>query len=174
MLGSLRDWPFFFTQCLKHLRPGGYIECQELSVNARTDDNSLPEKSALTAWCNNQQEGMKKLGMELMVTGDMIKKQMHEAGFVEVEVKEFKIPIGQWPKDPKMRETGAFQLVAMLEGIGGLTMALWTRFLGWKKEDVEDELVKVKLEMQSKRVHAYWPTYGSPILYLPEARNARS
>ncbi|KAL8920700.1 MAG: hypothetical protein Q9172_004384 [Xanthocarpia lactea] len=160
MLGSLRDWPFFFTQCLKHLRPGGYIECQELSVNARTDDNSLPEESALTAWCNNQQEGMRKLGMELMVTGDMIKKQMHEAGFVEVEVKEFKIPIGQWPKDPKMRETGAFQLVAMLEGIGGLTMALWTRFLGWKREDVEDELVKVKLEMQSKRVHSYWPTYA--------------
>ncbi|KAL8843927.1 MAG: hypothetical protein Q9176_001622 [Flavoplaca citrina] len=160
MLGSLRDWPLFFTQCLKHLRPGGYVECQELSVDARTDDDSLPENSALTAWCNNQYDAMKTIGMELKVTGDMIKKQMLEAGFVDVEVKEFKTPIGQWPQDEKMRETGAFQLVAMLEGIGGLTMALWTRFLGWKREDVEDELVKVKKEMQSKNVHSYWPTFA--------------
>ncbi|KAL8773030.1 MAG: hypothetical protein Q9209_002050 [Squamulea sp. 1 TL-2023] len=160
MLGSLRDWPLFFTQCLKHLRPGGYVECHELSVEARTDDNSLPENSALTAWCDNQEEAMRQIGMELKVTGDMIKKQMQDAGLVDVEVKEFKIPIGQWPKDPKMSETGAFQLVAMLEGIGGLTMALWTRFLGWKKEDVEDELLKVKNEMKSKSVHSYWPTFA--------------
>ncbi|KAL8810401.1 MAG: hypothetical protein Q9223_002469 [Gallowayella weberi] len=160
MLGSLRDWPLFFTQSFKHLRPGGYVECQEISVEARTDDNSLPENSALTAWCKNQVEAMAKIGMELTVTGDKIKKQMLDAGFVDVVVKEFKIPIGQWAKDSKMREIGAFQLVAMLEGIGGLTMALWTRFLGWKKEDVEDELVKVRREMQSKSVHSYWPTYA--------------
>lgn len=162
MLGSLRDWPHFFTQSLKHLRPGGYVECQELAVDARTDDNSLPENSALTTWCNNQQEAMRTIGMEMKITGDMIKGQMLGAGFVDVEVKEFKTPIGQWPKDPKMREAGAFQLVAMLEGIGGLTMALWTRLLGWKKDDVEDELVKVKKEMQSKNVHSYWPTYVDP------------
>ena len=138
-------------------------------MDARTDDDSLPENSALTAWCNNQYDAMKTIGMELKVTGDMIKKQMLEVGFVDVEVKEFKTPIGQWPQDEKMRETGAFQLVAMLEGIGGLTMALWTRFLGWKREDVEDELVKVKKEMQSKNVHSYWPTYVSPNLYPPWA-----
>lgn len=105
---------------------------------------------------------MWKIGMELKITGNMIKDQMVGAGFVDVVVKEFKTPIGQWPKDPKMRETGAFQLVAMLEGIGGLTMALWTRLLGWKKDDVEEELVKVRKEMQSTSVHSYWPTYVFP------------
>lgn len=109
---------------------------------------------------------MRKISMELRLTGGLLKKQILEAGFVDVEVKEFKIPIGQWPKDPKIREIGAFQLVAMLEGIGGLTMALWTRFLGWKKEDVEDELVKVRKEMQSKSVHSYWPTYVLLVLFF--------
>ncbi|KAI4101255.1 MAG: hypothetical protein LQ339_005182 [Xanthoria mediterranea] len=160
MLGSLRDWPNFFTQCIKHLRPGGYVECQEIAVDARTDDDSFPENSALTKWCDIQQEAMWKIGMELKITGNMIKDQMVGAGFVDVVVKEFKTPIGQWPKDPKMRETGAFQLVAMLEGIGGLTMALWTRLLGWKKDDVEEELVKVRKEMESTSVHSYWPTYA--------------
>ncbi|KAL8709150.1 MAG: hypothetical protein Q9220_006030 [cf. Caloplaca sp. 1 TL-2023] len=163
MLGSLRNWPSFFAQSFKHLRPGGYVECHELSVDARADDDTLTKNSAITAWCRNQEEAMQKIGMTLVVTGDVIKGQMQGAGFVDVEVKEFKIPIGQWPEEKHMRETGAFQLVAMLEGISGLTMALWTRFLGWKKEDVEDELVKVKREFRSKSVHSYWPLYVSLI-----------
>ncbi|KAL8735476.1 MAG: hypothetical protein Q9181_002798 [Wetmoreana brouardii] len=160
MLGSLRDWPQFFAQVLKHLRPDGYIECHELDVNAQTDDNSLPADSAITAWCHNQEEAAQKVGMSLRITGDKLKTQMQEAGFVDVVVKEFKMPIGQWPKDKTLREAGAFGLVAMLEGIGGLTMAFWTRFLGWKAEAVEAELVKVKREFRNKAIHAYWPTYA--------------
>ncbi|KAL8705594.1 MAG: hypothetical protein Q9201_001281 [Fulgogasparrea decipioides] len=159
MLGSLRDWPTFFTQALKHLRPGGYVECHELDVSAQTDDNSLPADSAITAWCHNQEEAAQKVGMSLRITGDKLKTQMQEAGFVDVVVKEFKMPIGQWPRDKTLREAGAFGLVAMLEGIGGLTMAFWTRFLGWKAEDVEAELVKVKREFRNNAYHAYWPTY---------------
>ncbi|KAL8969304.1 MAG: hypothetical protein Q9183_002062 [Haloplaca sp. 2 TL-2023] len=161
MLGSLRDWPNFFAQSIKHLRPGGYIECQELDVTVETDDKSLPDPSAITTWCRNQEEAMQKLGMSLRVTGDGLKTQMLQAGFEDVVVKKLKLPIGQWPQDKNLRNAGAFQLVAMLEGISGLTIALWTRFLGWKAEDVELELLKVKKEFQNNAYHGYWPAYGS-------------
>lgn len=162
MLGSIRNWPAFFAQSLKCLRPGGYIECQELDVDARTDDGSLAEDSVIHQWCRNQEEAMQKAGgMSLRITGEKLKSQLLDAGFVDVEVREFKIPIGKWPQDEKMREAGTFQLVAMLEGIGGLTMALWTRFLSWKAEDVEDELVKVKDEFRRSGVHSYWPLYAA-------------
>ncbi|KAL9603286.1 MAG: hypothetical protein Q9219_001309 [cf. Caloplaca sp. 3 TL-2023] len=158
MLGSIRDWPSFFAQSLKHLRPGGYMECHELDVDARTDDGSLAENSAIKQWCRNQEEAMQKAGnMSLRITGEKLRRQLLDAGFVDVEVKEFKIPIGQWAEEKKMKEAGAFQLVAMLEGIGGLTMALWTRFLGWKAEDVQCELVKVQDEFRNKSIHSYWP-----------------
>ncbi|KAI4137805.1 MAG: hypothetical protein LQ341_004980 [Variospora aurantia] len=160
LYGSLRDWPLFFAQSFKHLRPGGHLECQEIAVDARADDGTLPADSAITAWCRNQEEAMQKAGgMTLLATGEKLKAMMEEAGFVDVVAKEFKIPIGQWPADEKMRETGTLQLVAMLEGIGGLTMALWTRFLGWEREDVEDELAKVRAEWQRKDIHSYWPAY---------------
>ncbi|KAI4192420.1 MAG: hypothetical protein LQ350_008656, partial [Teloschistes chrysophthalmus] len=157
MLGSLRNWPLFFSQSFRHLQPGGWIECQELDVWLRTDDGSLPEGSAIGAWCRNQEEAAGKVGMSLRCTGDGMAGQMREAGFVDVTIREFKLPIGQWPKEKNLKEAGAFGLVAMLGGIEGLTMAFWTRFLGWKAEDVEAELVKVKREFQTKAYHGYWP-----------------
>ncbi|KAI4175910.1 MAG: hypothetical protein LQ348_006093, partial [Seirophora lacunosa] len=161
LYGSMRDWAAFFAQSFAHLRPGGYVECQEIAVDARADDGTLPPHSTITAWCANQEAAMRRAGgMSLLITGDGLKAMMEAAGFVDVVAREFKIPIGQWPADPRLREAGTFQLVSLLEGIGGLTMALWTRFLGWEPEDVEDELAKVKAEFQRKDVHSYWPAYA--------------
>ena len=49
---------------------------------------------------------------------------------MDITIQRFKLPIGMWPADPKLREIGAFQLVAMLEGILGLTIAPWVKYLG--------------------------------------------
>ena len=70
------------------------------------------------------------------MSGGVIKKQMEDAGFENVTVREFKCPIGTWPADAKMKETGGFQLVAMLEGLHGLTVAFWVNCLGWSIEEV--------------------------------------
>lgn len=56
---------------------------------------------------------------------------MESAGFTNIAVREFKIPIGPWPEDRKMRNIGAYQLVAMLEGLEALTLRLWTKYLDW-------------------------------------------
>jgi len=55
---------------------------------------------------------------------------MESVGFTNIVVREFKIPIGPWLEDVKLRIMGAYQLVAMLEGLEALTLRLWTRHLG--------------------------------------------
>lgn len=84
---------------------------------------------------------------------------MKEAGFENIVVREYKVPIGIWPKDPKMREIGTAQLIAMLEGIHGLTIAFWTRFLNWSPEEIEVFLDKTRAEFSSRNIHSYWPVY---------------
>ena len=141
----------------RHCKPGGYLECQELDVCAASDDESLSDDSAIRKWCANQEEAAQKMGRSLRASGDTFKKQMEAAGFVNVEVREFKLPIGPWPKDPKLKEVGLFQLAAMLEGIDGLTLALWTRVLGFSEEEITVFLAKVKAEFRRSSVHSYWP-----------------
>ncbi len=124
------------TTSHRHCKPGGWIESQELSVDARSDDNSLPSDSYIHKWCENQEAAAQSVGMTLLMSGGVLKKQMEDAGFENVTVRDFKIPIGTWASDAKMKEMGGFQLVAMLEGIQGLTVDFWVNCLGWSVEEV--------------------------------------
>lgn len=36
-------------------------------------------------------------------------------------------------------------------------MALFTRGLGWKVEEVEVFMVKVREDMKNRNIHAWWP-----------------
>ena len=56
-----------------------------------------------------------------------------------------------------MRNIGAYQLVAMLEGLESLTLRLWTKYLDWSTTEIEVALAKVKGEFKRTDVHSYWP-----------------
>ncbi|KAI9679520.1 MAG: hypothetical protein M1817_005542 [Caeruleum heppii] len=158
MNGSIRNWPVLFQRI--KCKPGGWVECQELDVDARTDDGSLPKDSYIKKWCENQQAAAKIAGVTLRISGDILKEQMMQAGFTNIVIRNFRLPIGPWAAEEQKREIGAAQLVAMLEGIQGLTLALWTRFLGWSDQEVEVCLAHVRNEFKSKKVHSYWPLYA--------------
>jgi hypothetical protein len=42
-------------------------------------------------------------------------------------------------------------------GASGLSMALFTRALGWSPEQVELFLVDVRKGMRDRSIHGYWP-----------------
>ncbi|KAI9838753.1 MAG: hypothetical protein M1837_002351 [Sclerophora amabilis] len=160
MNGSVRDWSRLFQQSFKHCKPGGWVECQELDVDAQTDDDSLPENSYIRKWCDNQIDAAKKAGVDVKISGEFLRDHLVNAGFENVVIRKFKVPVGTWPEDPKQREVGTAQLIAMLEGIQGLTLAFWTRFLGWSEKEVEVCLALVRNEFKNKKVHSYWPVYA--------------
>ena len=42
-------------------------------------------------------------------------------------------------------------------GLEGLSMMLFTHFLGMSVEEVTDVCVKARADMRNKNIHAYWP-----------------
>lgn len=68
---------------------------------------------------------------------DVFVQQMREAGFVDVQQHNFVWPTNTWPKNPVMKELGWRTLVSCIEGMEGFCLALLTRGLGWKKEEVD-------------------------------------
>ncbi|KAG8531650.1 uncharacterized protein KY384_003281 [Bacidia gigantensis] len=160
MNAFVQDWNRLMEQSYRHLKPGGWVECHELSVDVRSDDGTLPEDSHIHQWCLNEGEAWRKIGLSVTLSGEEVADWMEKAGFVNVTIKRFKLPIGTWPKDKQLRETGAFQLVAMLEGIQGLTIAPWVRHLGWNEQEVEVFVAKVRNEWKSGKFHTYFPLYA--------------
>ncbi|KAH0563070.1 hypothetical protein GP486_002364 [Trichoglossum hirsutum] len=154
---AINNWKRFYEQCFKHLKPGGYVECQEFDCIAKSDDNSVSPDSPLTKYCEKLGEGYSKAGILLRIDFPAMKAAMQEVGFVDISARELKLPIGPWPRDQKLREAGEASLVAMLDGLYGLSVACFTRFLGWEVSELNVFLEDVKKEWRRKAVHSYWP-----------------
>ena len=97
------------------------------------------------------------MGTSMTQEGSAISALMEEAGFVDTKIINFKIPIGTWPAHPVLKDAGAYQLVGMLDGIESLSLALFTRVLGWQPEQVEEFLAKAKRDFSKKKSYRYWP-----------------
>jgi len=58
-----------------------------------------------------------------------------------------------------MGDVGMWTLENAGPQLEGISMAIFTRFHGWTKEDVETFVVDVRKEMRDTRIHIYWPIY---------------
>ena len=158
LIGSFNDYLRFFKQCFDNLKPGGYIEMQDIGVEIEADDDTAPPNSALVKWSNLLIEAFAKFGRPCHITREY-KKLMEEAGFVDVVEVVHKWPINDWPKDPKHKELGTWQYHNVMEGMQGFSMAPLTRALGWSASEVELFLVDVRKDLKNRKIHAYSPIY---------------
>lgn len=88
------------TRPKSHLQPGGWIETQDLHPRIMSDDDSIPAKDtyppaqfmdlAHIAWA--------QAGVDCRIT-PQIGEMMKGAGFVNVTCRQFRVPLGPWPRD---------------------------------------------------------------------------
>jgi hypothetical protein len=138
-----------------HVKPGGWVEWHEKHPLFLSDDNSLPEESALATWGKTFFEASEKFGTSAS-SPRHLKAWMEDAGFIDVEEHILKLPIGLWPKNKRLKNVGLFEMVNMTEGVGSLSMMLFTRALKWTPEQVELFLVNVRKDAKDKSIHCYY------------------
>jgi hypothetical protein len=73
-------------------------------------------------------EAGEKIGKTNM-TAYRTKKWMEEAGYINVIEKLYKLPVGRWPADPRMKELGMWFRAYFEDGMEGYAIALLTRVL---------------------------------------------
>ena len=123
-----------------------------------SDDNTLPQNSALQQWSQGFSDASDAFGTSLSHT-PQIKAMMEAAGFVDIQEYILKLPIGPWPKNKQLKRVGAFELVNMVDGIEGLTMRIFSKALGMPVEEIQLLLMEVRKEAKNSRVHSYYPFY---------------
>lgn len=154
---GVRSWPHFYRQAFEHLQAGGWVENQEFDLAFLSDDASVAEDGPLRRWSSLWNFGIERIGMSGRCYPDLMKQQMQEAGFVNVHVRPYKLPVAPWPKDKRLRQAGAFFLTGFLEGISGLSMKVFTNALDWSVEEMEVLLMEVRNECKMRRMHSYLP-----------------
>ncbi|KAF4976803.1 hypothetical protein FZEAL_6584 [Fusarium zealandicum] len=156
LVGSVSNWPNFMRQSFDNLSPGGWIECQDIAFPVECDDNSLKEGSYINQWSDLMMKATAVFGRSAQSAKEY-RQQMIDAGFVNVTEVIYKWPTNRWPADPYYKEIGFWCCHNIAGELSGLSMALFTRGLGWSSQQVEVFLASVRTDMKDRRIHAYWP-----------------
>lgn len=149
---AVRNWQEFYEEAYRNLKPGGWVESHEFDLMIKSDDDSIPEPSAIIQWLVQWDQGG---GGGFRLTGQRLEHAMRAAGLVDVVIKEFKLPIGIWNK--QHLNSGILSLTAMTEHIEGLSNRIFMERLGMSEQEMLAHTDPVVKEFRKKSMHAYWP-----------------
>jgi len=154
MFGSVSDWDKFYEQAYLHIKPGGYIESAERSVQPISDDDTVGPDHTYTKWGQTIAEMGERWGKPFTIYKYM-KEKMEKAGFVDVVETKMKWPMTPWSKDPKMKEIGRWNQMRAEQGLEGYSLRLLTQVGGWSYEEVQVFIAKMRAALREKKSHPY-------------------
>ncbi|KAL2758875.1 hypothetical protein ACRALDRAFT_2040938 [Sodiomyces alcalophilus JCM 7366] len=156
LVGAIADWPRFIKQSYDNLEPGGWLELQDVCFPPGCDDGTVTDDEPISQWSTYMLEATRRVARPADAA-KLYRQQLVDAGFVNVEEKIYKWPTNTWPKDPKYKELGAWCCENIVSGLSGISLALFTRGLGWNAAELEVFLASVRKSMKDRNVHAWWP-----------------
>ncbi|KAK3377107.1 S-adenosyl-L-methionine-dependent methyltransferase [Lasiosphaeria ovina] len=141
------------AESFAHLKPGGWFECQELSAIALCDDGTVPADYSLGKFLNLAAQALRKFGSDMQIA-TKLEEPIKAAGFVNITAKKFKVPVGTWPKDKRLRLVGLYfrhTLEQMLGVFGAKPFAA----LGMSQVEIEVFLAGVRQDLKNNDYHSY-------------------
>lgn len=159
MFGCFKDWTRLYRECLRCLKPGGWLEHQEVSLRMGSDDGSIPPDSIWSEWESVFVEAGRRLGQSTQIIddGNWI-RWLREAGFAEGDIQKtrtVKTPMGGWPLDKKWKEVGLFNRMCFETSMEGYGLYLLINVMGWEYAEVQLWLKRVRDALKNKDYHGY-------------------
>ncbi|KIW28874.1 hypothetical protein, variant 1 [Cladophialophora immunda] len=164
--GSVKNWPELIQQCYANLKNLGWIEFQELDYSHQALEGVAEEKSLVRLADTLTMKAFRALGRELSVGGE-IQGWLENKGFVNVQHRVFKVPLGPWPCDMRLvsvpappavltiksqqKVIGDLRLCEYREGLEGLVLKPFVYGLGWSSENVREFVKQVCDEADNQK-----------------------
>ncbi|KAL8864479.1 MAG: hypothetical protein Q9174_007337, partial [Haloplaca sp. 1 TL-2023] len=125
LIMGMTDWPGYVRDMYSLLRPGGWVEMQEFSLDWYMHGSYCSQD---WDWLRALFLAAEKKGYDLRA-GRNVEAYMRQAGFVDIEMIEYRVPIGPWLEGPETKRIGEHAereygelyyhaIPKMLEGMG--------------------------------------------------------
>ncbi|QUC20387.1 uncharacterized protein UV8b_04628 [Ustilaginoidea virens] len=155
-------WSNFETQAaaqaFQALEPGGWFESQEVDCTVCCDDGTVDPDGPLVAWANELIEASAKVNRPALI-GSILKETYERVGFVDVQQRVYKMPIGTWPKNPFLKQVGLLWRHNLLQGLSGFSYHLLHNAFERSMPEIEVSLIDVRRDLCDNRIHSYMPTF---------------
>ncbi|KAF5544013.1 methyltransferase [Fusarium phyllophilum] len=154
LMGAIADWGTLFKEASHCCRPGGFVESGEINPTFYSDDGSIDDVEALQTWNQLVVESGKGFGRSFTNIDNDV-QLFRDAGLVDVQSFDFKVPIGGWPKDEKMRKVGQFLRASIENDLEGYTMMVWHQIMNWPEDEYQVFLINMRKAFKDRRIHGY-------------------
>ncbi|KAH8660840.1 S-adenosyl-L-methionine-dependent methyltransferase [Tricladium varicosporioides] len=155
---AIKNWPQLMGRALEHLKPGGWLELQEIHHYPQCHDGSMPQDHLVAQFWGLVTQALSNLGVNFNATL-FLSDMMRDAGFINVTTRVFHVPIGVWPKNKILKTVGLYWRTILIDGLQPIALGPFTRGLGWSKEQVEVFLVEVRRAYMDNWVHSHMPLH---------------
>ncbi|WYZ35863.1 hypothetical protein EsH8_X_000510 [Colletotrichum jinshuiense] len=156
MCMAIKNWPRLLSQAYESLKPGGWVELQELRFYLQCDDGSMPgpEEYGYGRFVDLCMAGFRSFGIDPLAI-ERNSELLRGCGFENVVEKVWKVPIGTWPRDPKLKTIGLYNRSMLVDALQAVSMAPLTRGLKWSASEVEIFLIDVRKSLMNTSIHSY-------------------
>ncbi|KAI1466586.1 S-adenosyl-L-methionine-dependent methyltransferase [Daldinia caldariorum] len=155
---AIKDWDQLLKTAYEHLKPGGWLELQEIYHFPMSSNNTLEEDHPVAQYWKYVDEGLESLGVNFRFSDEgRIAALMRQCGYVNVTERVFHVPIGTWPKNKILKSVGLYWKTILLDGIQAIALGPMTRGLQWRREQVEAFLISVRKGYHDNSLLLYMP-----------------
>ncbi|KAL1975820.1 hypothetical protein VTN31DRAFT_4212 [Thermomyces dupontii] len=155
---SIRDFGRLVKQCYRSVKPGGWVEFQDLDGYPHSEDGSL-NGTGLQRYYDEVYGAFEKAGYEVS-PGPKLEQWFKDAGFVNIRVEKFVVPYGVWPKDEHLKKVGAWnQAQAEANGFEAGALAALTRHKEWTREEVLILASQARADGRKRQIHMFFNFY---------------
>ncbi|KAF4966875.1 hypothetical protein FSARC_5488 [Fusarium sarcochroum] len=163
--GVIDDWDKLYSQVYKFLKPGGWFQHidPDLQMLSQNPNVKVDDEHIYTRWAKVFNEVGEKIGRTFDFSDRKLEKLAEAAGFSEINFQTHKIPVGQWPKDKKKKELGAFVGLSFSQGLDGFVKLPLCEILRWSPEEMQlfaVEMRKVIMNPKTQTVGTVYSVYG--------------
>ena len=139
----------------RHVKPGGWIEIQDFRATITSDDATVTDDHPANRFWSMMETGLKPYGFDIYF-GKTIPQVADEAGFTNIQVSMYKIPVGVWPQNKTLKVIGYYFQIIFL----GFIVAILTKPAAeadMSKSVCDRLLEEIREAFNNPSVHAYVP-----------------
>ncbi|KAL1970259.1 hypothetical protein VTN77DRAFT_5419 [Rasamsonia byssochlamydoides] len=158
LIFSIRDMQRLIQQAYNCAKPGGWVEFQDWDPMIYSEDGST-KGTSIEKYYVHTLAAYEKAGYCARV-GPGLEEWFRQAGFVDIKVTKYRVPMGVWPKDKYYKTLGTWNLLQVEEaGFEAMAMVVLTRHENWSADEVRLLAAKTLSDAKNRAIHGLFDFY---------------
>ncbi|KXX78888.1 Malonyl-[acyl-carrier protein] O-methyltransferase [Madurella mycetomatis] len=147
-----------FDKILQNLKPGGWVEIQDIYPKASSDDGTVPPDYPLNKFYSTLGGILQeRYGFDFWVV-HQLPELLQRLGYVNVQKKVFHMPVGAWARDKHLRLLGGYFREILRDFIGAMAARPFVE-AGFEKDEIAEQVSNTMSTISNRRFHAYVPIH---------------